>query len=66
MALIARIIGWSLLTGGLGGGLGIALFSQYADYIIPALWLAGVGAIIGAVAGAVREIVGALCERSSI
>ena len=56
MALIARIIGVSLLTGGLGAGLGIALFRQYPDYTIPTLLLGCVGGIIGAVAGAAREI----------
>ena len=69
MAIIARIIGLSLLTGGLGSGLGRALFgfgqSPYEDYIVPCLLLACVGAIIGAVAGAAREIVTALRQRHS-
>ena len=59
MALIARIIGLSLLTGGLGAGLGIAFFGgsgRYEDFIIPVFLLACVGAIIGAIAGAAREI----------
>jgi hypothetical protein len=65
MALIARIIGLSLLIGGLGAGLGLAFFRQYSDYMIPMLWLAGVGGITGAVAGAAREIVIALRQRLS-
>ena len=58
MALIARIIGVSLLTGGMGAGLGIAFFSrsEIADYSFAVFVLACVGAIIGAVAGAAREI----------
>ena len=65
MALIARIIGLCLLTGGLGAGLGLAFFRQYSDYIIPTLLLACAGGIIGAVAGAAREIVTALRQRLS-
>ena len=69
MAPTARIIGLSLLTAGLGAGLGFALFGfgqqPYSDYIIPTFLLACVGAIIGAVAGAAREIVTALRQRHS-
>jgi hypothetical protein len=59
MALIARIIGVALLTSGLGAGLGLVLFGQYpySDYIILTLLLGCMGGIIGAVAGAAREIV---------
>src|SRR3954470_22098587 len=57
MMLIVRIIGLSLLTGGLAAVLGNIMFKQYGDPIIPAVCLACVGAIIGAVAGAAREIV---------
>ena len=32
MALIARIVGLSLLTAGLGAGLGFAFFGQYSDW----------------------------------
>jgi hypothetical protein len=61
MAPIARILGLSLLTSGLGAGLGLALFrGPYSDYIVPTLFLACVGGIIGAVAGAAQEIVTAL------
>ena len=65
MAVIARIFVWSLLTGGLGAGLGHACFGQYpySEYIIPVLGLACVGGIIGAVAGAARETVTALRQR---
>jgi hypothetical protein len=62
MAMMTRIFSWSLLIGGLGAGLGLACFGQYAysEYMIPVLGLAGVGGIIGAVAGAAREIATAL------
>jgi len=57
MALIARIIGVSLITAGLGAGLGFAFFGRNPDSSGISLLLACVGAIIGAVAGAAREIV---------
>lgn len=57
MALIARIISVALLTAGLGAGLGHAFFGQYDDWKGISLLLACVGGIIGAVAGAAREIV---------
>jgi hypothetical protein len=65
MGVIARIIGLALLTAGLGVGLGFALFGRYIygpydDRIVPiflTLCLGCVGGIIGAVAGAAREIV---------
>jgi len=57
MALIARIIGLSLLTGGLGAGVGFVLFGEYPDWGGISLLLACVGGIIGAIAGAAREIV---------
>jgi hypothetical protein len=59
MEVVARIIGVSLLTAGLGAGLGYALFEQYPDWGGISLLLACVGGIIGAVAGAAREIVAA-------
>ncbi len=64
MALIARILGVSLLTSALVAGLGLALLKSAShpatpssEYIIPVLFLACVGGVIGAVAGAAREIV---------
>jgi hypothetical protein len=60
MALIARIIGLSLLTGGLGVGLGFAFFGKNPDWGGIALVLACVGAIVGALAGTARETVTAL------
>lgn len=67
MAMIVRIFGLSLLAGWLGAGLGLVLFggSSYSDYIIPTLGLACVGGIIGAIAGAAREIVNALSQKDS-
>ncbi len=57
MALIARILGVSLLTGALGALVGLALFrGPYSGYIVPTVFVACVGAIIGAIAGAAREI----------
>ncbi len=58
MAVVARIIGYSLLTAGLGAGLGFALFSlsehggNGASIVFACL-----GTIVGAVAGAAGEIV---------
>lgn len=55
--VVARVIGLSLLTSGLGAGLAYALFGRDREWILAALLFACVGAIIGAVAGATREIV---------
>jgi hypothetical protein len=58
MALIARILGVSLGVGALGAVIGLVLFQgPYSDYIVPVVFLASVGAVIGAIAGAAREIV---------
>jgi hypothetical protein len=59
MASIARILGVSLVTGGLGAGTGLALFGQYSDGTGAAFVLACVGGVIGAIAGAAREVVAA-------
>jgi len=63
MAPITRVLGTSLLTGWLVGGVTCVLFQQHPDYLVPTLILACVGAVIGAVAGAAREIATALRER---
>ena len=65
MALIARIIGLSVLIGGLGAGLGFVLIWGPGWGII-GLSLASVGAIVGALAGTAREIVTALRQKPSI
>jgi hypothetical protein len=59
MAVVARIIGYSLLTAGLGAVLGIALFWRLSDHERNGLCfvLACLGTIVGAVAGAAGEIV---------
>jgi len=59
MAVVARIIGYSLLTAGLGAVLGAALFWQLPDHDRNGLSfvLACLGTIVGAVAGAAGEIV---------
>ena len=61
MAVVARILGYSLLTAGPGGGVwfGYALYEHDPGSALPALLLACVGAIVGAVAGATGEIVAA-------
>jgi hypothetical protein len=56
MTLIARILGLSLLTGGMWAVFGFVFFRQYSDWSGIALMLSCVGAIIGAIAGAAREI----------
>ena len=48
MALIARIIGLSVLTGGVAAGLGLAFFGNGSDGSGIAFVLACVGAIVGA------------------
>ncbi len=63
MALIARIIGLSLLTAGLGAGIGSVLFGKYGDTTFVSLLLACVGGVIGAIAGVGREIVVAVRQR---
>jgi hypothetical protein len=60
MLLIARIIAASLLTAGLGIVIGLMVFGQVPDRVLICFILACVGAIIGAVAGAGREIVTAM------
>ena len=63
MAVIAKIIGLSLLSAEFGAWLGYALFGQNTDWRGISFVLACVGAIIGAIAGAAQEIVTALRER---
>jgi hypothetical protein len=57
MALIARVVVVSLLIGGLGAGIGYALFGRNSDWGGISILLGCAGGIIGAVAGAAREIV---------
>ena len=65
MQPVARVLGLALLASGLGAGLGYVLFGHYpsSDSIVLCLVLGCVGGIIGAVAGAAREIVTALQHR---
>ena len=56
MALVARILGLSMVTAGLGALLAFVLYGQYSDWTGVALFLGCVGAIIGTIAGAAREI----------
>jgi len=65
MALIARIIGLSLIMSGLGAGLGLAFFGRSPDWSGVSLLLACAGGIIGAITGAAREIVTALRRQLS-
>ena len=59
MVPVARILGVSLLTAGLGAALAHALFGQAPDATGIAFVVACVGGIVGAVAGAAREVVAA-------
>ena len=67
MALIARIFGVSLLTSALVAGLLLALIQpdRHSTDILVIFFLACVGGIIGAVAGAAREIVSAQRQKAS-
>ena len=56
MAPIARIIGLSLATAALGIAVGYILFGQTYDCTGICFCLGCVGAVVGAVAGAGREI----------
>ena len=55
MTMIARIVGISLLTGGMAAVLGVCLLGSYSDHG-PEVLFGTVGAIVGAIAGAAREI----------
>jgi hypothetical protein len=66
MAVIARIIGLSLLIAGLGACLGFALFGQNSVARGVSLLLGSVGAIVGAIAGTARETVNALRQKPLI
>ncbi len=59
MAVVARIVGYSLLTAGVGAVLGLAIFSKLPDNVRNGLsfLLACLGTLVGAVAGAAGEIV---------
>jgi hypothetical protein len=58
MAVVARILGYSLLTAGPGAAwFGYALSGHDNGSALPAFLLACVGAIVGAVAGAAGEVV---------
>ena len=59
MAMIARILGLSLLTAGIGVALGCA-FGKFSDAGILYVLFGCVGALIGAVAGAAKEVVMAM------
>jgi hypothetical protein len=65
MALVARILGCSLFAAALGAALAFALFGRgpERDYLVIVIFIACFGAIIGAIAGAAREIVTALRQR---
>ena len=67
MALIARILGVSLLTGALVAGLGLALLKPdpHSPDIVVLFFLACVAGIIGAIAGAAREIVSSQRQNAS-
>jgi hypothetical protein len=56
MLIVARIIAASLFTALLGIGIGYMLFGQNPDSVGICFCLGCVGSLIGAVAGAGREI----------
>ena len=58
MALIARVLGLSLMTAGFGVVLA-AFFGKFSDVGILYVLFGCVGAIIGAIAGATHEVVSA-------
>jgi hypothetical protein len=64
--LIARILGVSLITSGLVAGLGVALVVAASEQVLRVgeamlviLFFGCVGGVIGAIAGAAREVVSA-------
>ena len=57
MALVARVIGLALLTALLAAWLGFVLLGSGSDGAGVAFVLGCVGGLVGAVAGAAREIV---------
>ena len=67
MMLIARVLGVSLLTGVLVAGLGLALLrpDPHSPDIVVLCFLACVAGIIGAIAGAAREIVSSQRQNAS-
>ncbi len=67
MGVFARIIGLSLLTAGLGAGMGWVLFQdESGDARGIALLLACVGAVVGALAGTAHETAAALRQKPSL
>lgn len=66
MALVARILGLSLLTAGFGAGLGFVLFGGHSDSTGVSFILGCIGAIVGALAGAAHETVTALRQKPSV
>jgi hypothetical protein len=66
MALIARIIGLSLLTAGLGAWIGLTFLGKGSDASGIAFVLGCVGAIVGALAGTAHETAAALRQKPSI
>lgn len=67
MVVIARILGVSLVTSALAAGLGLALLRPVPNSpdIVVILFLACVAAVIGAIAGAAREIVSLQRQKTS-
>ena len=63
MALVARVLGVTIVCAAATAALGGALFGSHSDGSGIALILGCVGGLIGAIVGAAREIVTALHER---
>ena len=56
MAVIARIVGLSLLMGTVAAGLGPSFLGHGSDTSFISFVLGCVGALVGAIAGAAREV----------
>jgi len=65
MSVVVRILGLSLLTGGVVAMFGMMMLQQYPDGGAVCLGLACVGALIGVVAASAHEISTALRQRTS-
>lgn len=66
MAVVARVIGVSLLAAGLGAGFGFVIVGNGSDATGIALLLACVGSVVGALAGGAGEVVRAVGRKDLV